>query len=103
MKKLRIAMVPTVLVLLVVVRMQQRELALYDRYVAELHTYTATIENRIPTFREIQEKLAAAGYEPGPIDGKIGIRTLAAWDRAICDQYAVVWFKEISDDNSQVR
>ena len=36
----------------------------------------------IPTIEQIQQ---AVGVEP---DGKMGSKTLAAWDRAICDLYA---------------
>lgn len=33
--------------------------------------------------REIQQRLAAAGFDPGPIDGISGARTLAALDEAL--------------------
>lgn len=101
MKRVKIALVPTVLFLLALLGKANREIAAYEKYVGELHTYTAAIEQRIPTFAEIQQKLAAAGYEPGPIDGKIGLRTLAAWDRAICDQYAEAWDFLYEDGNGR--
>ncbi len=44
----------------------------------------------IPTIVEIQTLLVNAGYDIGPkgIDGDMGGDTIAAWDKAICDQYA---------------
>lgn len=53
-------------------------------------------KERIPTPTEIQQLLIERGYNVGPdgADGKIGTKTLKAWDRAICDQYAAEYFKE---------
>ena len=45
----------------------------------------------LPTLEQLQE---AVGVEP---DGKIGPKTLAAWDLAICQQYASRsdWYYEV--------
>ena len=46
--------------------------------------------DKIPTVEEVQILLVEAGYDIGPkgIDGDMGGDTIAAWDKAICDQYA---------------
>ncbi len=51
---------------------------------------------RIPTIREIQEKLLDKGYDIGPkgIDGKMGEDTIKAWETAVCNQYAAKYFGE---------
>ena len=49
--------------------------------------------NHIPSAREIQQRLKALDnprYDPGKIDGRIGINTKSqkAWDNLIKDRYA---------------
>lgn len=56
-----------------------------------------SFENPIPTIIEIQALLAEKGYYKGKIDGKLApnwreSQTQAAWDKAICDQYARKYF-----------
>ena len=46
-------------------------------------------ENKIPTFREIQELVGAK------VDGVIGKETLRLWDEKLCDQHAAEAFKEM--------
>ena len=48
----------------------------------------------IPDRFELQERLNQAGYYHGDIDGKIGPQTKEAWEKYICDRYAVEEFKK---------
>jgi peptidoglycan hydrolase-like protein with peptidoglycan-binding domain len=38
---------------------------------------------RIVSVKEIQRRLAAAGFDPGPVDGVVGGKTLGALDAAL--------------------
>lgn len=51
-------------------------------------TPTRQTQPGLPTFRELQQRLNDEGYDAGLVDGKVGKRTLAAWDRYICDRHA---------------
>jgi len=53
------------------------------------------VQQRIPTPKEIQELLVLKGYYIGSkgCDGVIGRDSRTAWDRAVCDQYAMEYFK----------
>ena len=47
--------------------------------------------NYIPSAREIQQRLKDLDdprYDPNGVDGKIGPKTIKAWDNLICDRYA---------------
>ena len=59
------------------------------------------VKNKIPTFVEIQEQLVKRGYDIGSkgIDGDIGEKTLVAWDRALCDQFAAAYFDDLDESN----
>lgn len=48
-------------------------------------------EPYLPTFRDIQEELVDRGYDI-EVDGKIGRKTIEAWDRAICEDHAAKYF-----------
>lgn len=50
----------------------------------------------IPSAKQIQERLKALDdprYDPGPIDGIPGPRTITGWDNYIIDQHAIATFK----------
>ena len=59
MKKLKIAMLPTMFLLLVLLLKAQREIAAYDKYVCELHVYTAALENHVMKTERIGTRVLA--------------------------------------------
>lgn len=50
-----------------------------------------TTEQPLLSVRELQERLRNGGYYNGPIDGRCGPNTKAAWDKAINQQFAEKW------------
>lgn len=43
---------------------------------------------QLPTFRQIQQQLVDLG-EDIEVDGRIGKKSIAAWDRQICNQHGI--------------
>jgi len=64
-----------------------------ERQVKAQQAHINYLMNHVPTFRELQEKV---GAEP---DGIIGPNTIALWDKAICDQYAIESMERMSGDS----
>lgn len=63
-----------------------------ERHIKVQQAHINYLMNHAPTFRELQEKV---GAEP---DGIIGPNTIALWDKAICDQYAIESFNQMARD-----
>jgi len=62
--------------------------------------------SEIPSIEEIQKRLSACGndrYDPGPIDGKIGPRTIRAWRNYIFDQYANRYIAPFGDSRISLK
>ena len=55
--------------------------------------YIPESEPQLLSMTETQRQLVELGYDI-KIDGKIGDKTLAAWDHAFCKQSAAMYFPE---------
>ncbi len=58
----------------------------------KITTLKALIFDRIPTKRELQRQLQTLGYYKSEIDGDWGRQSNKAWDLAIGDQSALVYY-----------
>ena len=50
------------------------------------------VHTQIPTFRELQQQLVDLGYDI-EVDGRIGKKTISAWEKEICNQHAIKAFE----------
>jgi len=76
------------LVLVVVISLGTKA---YQGQIAILQAQVVKAESHIPSPIEIQQMLINKGHNL-KLDGIIGKKTLAAWDKEVCNRHADKWF-----------